>query len=269
MSLVNDSRQAGEPEPFDEWGEGGGARVEEEAQFSLVSGREAHAQGTYVGVVFNRPIDQVLTYRVPASLVHQIGAGQRVNAPLGRGNKAETGHCVWVSTEPPADCEPFRIKEILEVLDPVPLIDDKMLALTRWLAEYYACSWGQALDAAVPAGVKKHAGTRIGTYLVVPEETREGIRAKTIQPKLSPKQAIALEVLARSEEPLTLSDLCRLAKCTPGPIHILRKQGLIHSVKKRLAFGEKGAARLASDSASHPKPEGTPVSYTHLRAHET
>ena len=69
----------------------------------------------------------------------------------------------------------MRIKELVEVLDPIPLIDARMLELTRWMAEYYACSWGQALDAAVPAGVKKHAGTRIGTFLVVPEETREAL----------------------------------------------------------------------------------------------
>ena len=65
----------------------------------------------------------------------------------------------------PAGVEPARIKEVAEVLDRQPLIDARMLALTRWIADYYACSWGQALDAAVPAGVKKHAGTRIATFL--------------------------------------------------------------------------------------------------------
>ena len=30
-----------------------------------------------------------------------------------------------------------------------------MLELTRWMAGYYACSWGQALDAVVPAGVQE------------------------------------------------------------------------------------------------------------------
>ena len=56
-----------------------------------------------------------------------------------------------------------------------------MLELTRWMADYYACSWGQALDAAVPAGVKKHAGTRIGTFLIVPEETREALRSEALE----------------------------------------------------------------------------------------
>ena len=70
-----------------------------------------------------------------------------------------------------------------------------MLALTRWIADYYACSWGQALDAVVPAGVKKHAGTRIATFLMVPEEVARGLRAGSIDPPLTPKQAAVMEVL--------------------------------------------------------------------------
>ena len=119
----------------------------------------------------------------------------------------------------------MRIKELVEILDPIPLIDGRMLELTRWLAEYYACSWGQALDAAVPAGVKKHAGTRVGTFLVVPEETREAMRAGPIEPKLSAKQTAVLEVLCRGDEPLTTSDVCRLAKCSPVPVQALLKRG--------------------------------------------
>ena len=72
-----------------------------------------------------------------------------------------------------------------------------MLALTRWIADYYACSWGQALDAVVPAGVKKHAGTRIATFLMVPDEAREALLAGTINPPLTPKQAAAMEILAQ------------------------------------------------------------------------
>ena len=73
----------------------------------------------------------------------------------------------------PMASTPGRVKDVLEVLDDPPLIDAAMLELTRWMAGYYACSWGQALDAVVPAGVKKQAGTRVGTFLIVPEEVRQ------------------------------------------------------------------------------------------------
>src|SRR6185312_8541537 len=142
--------------------------------------------------------------RVPVRLAGLIRVGQRVRAPLGRGDKLAAGYCVRLDRHLPEGLDSLRIKELVEILDPTPLIDGKMLELTRWLAEYYACSWGQALDATVPAGVKKHAGTRVGTFLIVPEETREALRAGPIEPKLASKQSAVLEVLSRGDEPLTM-----------------------------------------------------------------
>jgi primosomal protein N' (replication factor Y) (superfamily II helicase) len=218
------------------------------------------ASGLYAGVVFNRPIEQILTYRLPAPLARSIHVGQRVRAPLGRGDKPTSGYCVRIDDQIPEGLEPSRIKELVEILDPLPLIDGKMLELSRWLAEYYACSWGQALDAAVPAGVKKHAGTRVGTFLVVPEETREAMRAGPIQPKLSAKQAAALEILCRGDEPLTMSDVCRLAKCSSVPVQALLKQGLIHTVRRRLPMGldRPATGAQAAPAATAPVGDGRP-----------
>ncbi len=123
---------------------------------------------------------------------------------------------------------------MVEVLDPLPLIDAKMLELARWIADYYACTWGQALHAAVPAGVKKQSGTRIGRFLIVPEETREALRAQSIKPALTSKQATVLDVLCQSDKALTMADVCRLARCTTVPVQALLTRGLVHTVKRRL-----------------------------------
>ena len=40
------------------------------------------------------------------------------------------------------------------MLDPQPLLSPAMLRLTRWMADYYLCPWGQVLEAVVPAGVR-------------------------------------------------------------------------------------------------------------------
>ena len=60
-----------------------------------------------------------------------------------------------------------------------------------------------------------------------------------------------LEVLCRSDEPLTVADVCRLAKCTTVPIQALRKQGLVHTVRRRLPVG------LPSTDAPGDPPAGT------------
>ncbi len=194
-------------------------------------GELAVSGDVFAGVVFNRPVDQVFTYRVPAGLDASVEPGQRVRVPLGRGNQPAIGYCVRVDRAPPVGVEPDRIKDVIEALDDPPLVDPSMLELTQWIAGYYACSWGQALDAAVPGGVKKHAGTRVGTFLSVAEA--EALKAALAgdagtadsRAPLSPKQAEALEILRRSDEPLTIADLCRLARCGTAPIAALRSAG--------------------------------------------
>ncbi|MBV8313573.1 MAG: primosomal protein N' [Planctomycetaceae bacterium] len=227
MSLVNDKRQA--------------------AWFD--ADPEVETGGAFAGVVFNRPMDLVLTYRVPERLRGVVRPGQRVRVPLGRGNQPAVGYCVRVDTVPPDGVGSGRVKDLLEVLDDPPLIDAAMLELTRWMAGYYACSWGQALDAVVPAGVKKRAGTRVGTFLTVPEEVRRARESL----ELPAKQAEALAILCQSDEPLTLSDLCRMAQCAPGPIAALRQRGYVHTVKRRVGRG------AALSTVGEPAPDAVQI----------
>ena len=234
--------------------EGTGSDEVQTAWFGLEDETKQPAEGSFVGVVVNRPIEQVLTYWAPSRPDRTVCPGQRLRVPLGRGNRLTIGYCVSVDAAPPEGLDPRKLKEVVEVLDPVPLIDAKMLELTRWMAEYYVCSWGQALDAAVPAGVRNQAGTRVGTFLLVPEEIRQALKEQTRKPKLSPKQAAVLEVLCRADEPLTISDVCRRARCASAPVLALRRQGLVHSVRRRLAFGREGAAQELGAGPSGARP---------------
>jgi primosomal protein N' (replication factor Y) (superfamily II helicase) len=224
--------------------------------FGIAADDAEHAAGPFVGVVFNRPIEQVLTYRVPSRFRRVVQPGQRVRVPLGKGDRPAVGYCVRIDRDPPEDLDPHKIKSLIEIVDPVPLIDGKMLALTRWMADYYACSWGQALDAAVPAGVKKHAGTRVGNFLIVPAEIKADWQTEALKRRLTPKQTSALEVLCSGDEPLSVADVCRLAKCTSVPIRGLRKHGLVHVVRRRLPVGVSNAAATTQEAASAPGEPG-------------
>ena len=234
MSLVNGKRQAA-------W-----FGIEPEDQ------RQPRGDGgSFAGIVFNKPVDQVFTYRVPAPLTERLVPGHRVRVPFGRGNTATIGYCVWVAAVASDDVDPSRLKDILEIVDNPPLIDARMLELTRWLAGYYVCSWGQALDAVVPAGVKKQAGTRVGVFLMIPEDAKQ--TRETL--KLTTKQELAFEILAASEEPLSIADLCRHAKCGGAVVAGLRKLGLVHTVKRRLKLKPEVVPEL--DAVVPPRPELT------------
>src|ERR1700681_2087550 len=114
------------------------------------------AAGLFADVVFDRPLDHPFTYAVGEELRAKIGVGKRVRAPFGRGDKATVGYCVRLSETAP----PRAVKELLDVLDDEALLTDNLLRLTRWMADYYLCGWGQVLNAVVPAGARDRAGTR-------------------------------------------------------------------------------------------------------------
>ncbi len=176
-------------------------------------------------LVFNRPIDTPFDYLVPDGLRTLIAPGQRVKAPFGKGDRHTVGYCVALATT----SEQRRLKTIDSILDRRPLVSESMLRLTRWIADYYLCSWGQVLESVVPAGVKQQAGTRLVTSFVCADQ-RVGDGPS---PKLSAKQKVLLEVLATAGRPMDAAELTQAAECGTAPLAALRQKGLIRAVRQR------------------------------------
>ncbi|GAC1526912.1 MAG: primosomal protein N' [Sediminibacterium sp.] len=90
------------------------------------------------------------TWSVPVHLQQAIKPGVRVEVVLGK-NKKYAGIVKKTIAEKPASFQP---KEILNVLDPEPLLYPEQLKLWEWMAQYYMCSEGEVMQAAVPANLK-------------------------------------------------------------------------------------------------------------------
>jgi primosomal protein N' (replication factor Y) len=182
--------------------------------------------GLYADIVFDRPLDHAYSYAVPAELADRMGVGKRVEAPFGRGDKLTIGYCVRVHGDPPRRA----VKSIVRVLDDEALITDSLLRLTRWMADYYLCGWGQVLKAVLPAGVRDQAGTREAVFVeAVPEgELPAG------QPALTPKQAQALDKLREKDGPVEQRRLCRDANVGAGVIRTLIEKGLARKHTERV-----------------------------------
>ena len=97
-------------------------------------------------------------------------------------------------------------------------------------------------------GSRSTRGRGSGHFSWCPQEIRADLQAEILKRRLPPKQVAVLEVLCRSDEPLTVADVCRLAKCTTVPIQGLRKQGLVTTVRRRLPVG------LPNHDAPGPSP---------------
>ncbi|MGH7168877.1 MAG: replication restart helicase PriA, partial [Gemmataceae bacterium] len=180
----------------------------------------------FADVVFDRPLDHAFTYAVGAGLRDCIVVGKRVRAPFGRGDKATVGYCVRLSETPPER----QVKELVAVLDDEALLTDNLLRLTRWMADYYLCGWGQVLNAVVPAGARDRAGTRTLTFVeAIPEA-----ELKEPPSELTAKQKAVLELLRKAGKALEQRQLTQQAKCGPGPIEALVLKGLARRVARRV-----------------------------------
>ena len=104
----------------------------------------------YANVAFPLSVDQVFTYGVPPQLDTVLQPGVRVLAPFRR-TKQEG---VVVERLDETDLAPNLIKNVSECLDETPMFSPDMLTLTKWMADYYICSWGVSLYCAVPAAVR-------------------------------------------------------------------------------------------------------------------
>ena len=105
----------------------------------------------YANVAFPLSVDQVFTYGVPPKLDAVLQPGTRVLAPFRRARQEG----VVVERVDETDLAPNLIKNISECLDEeTPTFSAELLALTKWMAEYYVCPWGIALFCAVPAAVR-------------------------------------------------------------------------------------------------------------------
>ena len=101
----------------------------------------------YADVVFNLPLKDPFTYAIPPSLNGLVQVGMRVFVPFGRRNL--TGYVVSLRGKPEKN---FAVKSIADLPDAFPVITQELLSLTRWIADYYHASWGEAIKAALPAG---------------------------------------------------------------------------------------------------------------------
>jgi len=104
---------------------------------------------TWVEVILPLAVPKTYTYSVPGKLVNKLQVGSRVEVVFGQ-NKKYAGIIKFISKEQPA----YLTKEIISVIDDDPVIYPKQLQLWKWISEYYMCSEGEVMAAALPTHLK-------------------------------------------------------------------------------------------------------------------
>ena len=111
----------------------------------------------FAEVILPIAIPKPYSYWVPEELQDQVVPGKRVEVQFGR-RKLYAGIVLRVG---PVDEIPYRAKPILSVLDEAPIVTDIHLQFWQWIADYYLCTIGEVMHAALPASLKLTSETTI------------------------------------------------------------------------------------------------------------
>ncbi|MDA8212830.1 MAG: primosomal protein N' [Clostridia bacterium] len=109
----------------------------------------------------SQKLDRAFTYRIPPALKGKNIVGMRVLVPFGA--RTLEGYVTGLCTEAElAEVNGIEVKEITRALDEGPIFTQAMLELAGWMAEHYLCSYVQALQCIMPAGIKVQGKKFIG-----------------------------------------------------------------------------------------------------------
>ena len=101
-----------------------------------------------IDIILPLAIADAYTYRVPSNMPTPL-AGMRILVPLGK--KTITGVVYRLHEgELPAS---VKVRDIVDIIDTHPVVTPHQLRLWQWMAEYYMCTLGEVMAAALPAGI--------------------------------------------------------------------------------------------------------------------
>jgi primosomal protein N' (replication factor Y) len=92
------------------------------------------------------PLDMVFTYAIPPGMEPAVGG--RVLVPFRQ--QRLSGIVVELHDRPPQ----IKIKKVIEALDVAPVLDEQLLKLGKWIADYYLAPVGEVFRTMLPLSVE-------------------------------------------------------------------------------------------------------------------
>jgi primosomal protein N' (replication factor Y) len=169
----------------------------------------------FVEVILPLTISKNYTYRVPFEMNDAVAIGKRVVVQFGK-SKLYTAIILSIGNQAP---EKYEAKYLVEILDDKPVVTHQQLQFWQWQSDYYMCTVGEVMNAALPSALKLASETRI-----MLNKDFEVDRAT-----LHDKEFLIVEALDIQPE-LTVSDIVKLlGQKTVMPIlKLLFEKNIIH-----------------------------------------
>lgn len=192
---------------------------------------------TYAEIIVNRPIHHrppagteplrgdrsrqaTFTYRLPDHLREAVAVGHLVQVPLRE--STALGIVVALADAPPPDLPPeVTVRNVVEVLDPLPVVTPAQIELARWIAGWYLAPFSEAMRLMLPPGLEER------TFVVV---TRAAdVLQQAPDASLLAEETAALRLLHRRGGRMRQSTLLHQLR-TDDPeavLHALADRGLV------------------------------------------
>jgi len=100
----------------------------------------------FIDVILPIPLQKLFTYQITEAEAKFLQEGMRVAVPFGK-TKIFTGLVYRIHHEEPTA---YKAKEIHQILDDEPVVTIRQLDHWKWISDYYMCSFGDVLRAAIP-----------------------------------------------------------------------------------------------------------------------
>jgi primosomal protein N' (replication factor Y) len=212
---------------------------------------------------------------VPDSLAEEIAPGSRVVVPFGRLHL--TG---WVNRLESGPHEiPATVRDVLDAPDSEPVLDDELMTLCRWVADYYVAPLGLTLRAALPSrltaesadllarrrGVEAQGLSRTELTLLEHLDRRKGpVKLSSVRKALGPGP------WARTAEALAAKDLVEVEREAPVVEQRLRTRQVVSLTRELVSLQERdqifGRARRQRELYEYLETVGGCSEVAHLAA---
>ncbi len=109
----------------------------------------------FAEVILPLGVKATFTYGIPQQLMNSVSIGKRVEVSFGKETRGKglnlyAGVVMDIREGPMVD----GVKPIISVLDALPIVSIQHLQFWKWMSEYYGCSLGAVMNAALPAHFK-------------------------------------------------------------------------------------------------------------------
>ena len=164
-----------------------------------------------------KKIDKTFTYLIPKKLRDKVKIGIRVLVPFGK--QTLEGFVLNIEYDKDVD---YKLKEIIDVIDDNPVINEEMLELGKYISKKTLCSLINAYQTMLPTALKAHKNFKVNKKYIS--------YIKLIDFEYIPKNDNQKEIIELLKKGIVLKS--ELTKVSVSSINTLLNKKIIEEIKE-------------------------------------